>query len=82
MNENIIPEGITPENIAILKIGKVIAGTPRYQVFYIDEGVLTPAQTLTVSKLKKNIFITSTKTPKDVVKQAIDFIKREKNKLQ
>jgi hypothetical protein len=78
MNKN-----ITPENVAILKVGKVIAGTPRYQVFYIDEGVLTPAQVQVAgARAKKNIFITSTKTQKDVVKQAIDFIKREKNNLQ
>lgn len=71
------------KEIAILKIGKILAGTPRYQVFYIEDGVLTPAQIQVAgARAKKNIFITSTKTQKDVVKQAIDFIKREKNKLQ
>ena len=63
------------KEIAILKIGKILAGTPRYQVFYIEDGVLTPAQTSTVSGLKKNVFITSTKTPKDVVKQAYELLK-------
>ena len=32
MNENIIPEGITPENIAILKIGKIFNTIKIYRI--------------------------------------------------
>lgn len=60
------------ENIAILRVQNTITGNPRYQIYNVFDGILSP----TKDKNNKNIFVVSYLTETEVLKLAVEKIQK------